>query len=83
MHFYSTGDSLYYHNGNRFSTPDQDQDETERNCAKNNGAAWWYKSCGHYVRLNGQHYDASSIKWYHFNNSYSGLKTSTMMIIPM
>uniref|UniRef100_A0A182J9C0 Fibrinogen C-terminal domain-containing protein n=1 Tax=Anopheles atroparvus TaxID=41427 RepID=A0A182J9C0_ANOAO len=37
------GDSLSYHNGNKFSTFDQDNDEDDSNsCAKTYIGAWWF-----------------------------------------
>ncbi|XP_061399117.1 fibrinogen-like protein A [Musca vetustissima] len=39
------GDGLGYHLGMPFSTYDQDNDESTRNCASYFRGAWWFKSC--------------------------------------
>lgn len=40
------GDSLSYHAGQKFSTPDVDNDEWKDGaCASEHGGAWWYKEC--------------------------------------
>ncbi|XP_022235945.1 techylectin-5B-like, partial [Limulus polyphemus] len=47
------GDSLKYHNGSRFSTEDQDNDENSKSCSTDHGdGGWWFKSCVHST-LNG------------------------------
>ncbi|CAG5126891.1 unnamed protein product [Candidula unifasciata] len=45
-------DSMSYHNGNKFSTFDRDNDPSDHNCAVNNHGAWWYNSC-YMANLNG------------------------------
>ena len=77
----TAGDSMAYHNGNRFSTEDNDNDNNSGNCATNNQAAWWYNSC-YYSNLNGL-YDGSGwrgIVWYHWKNRPEPLKFSEMKI---
>ncbi|KAF4118020.1 microfibril-associated glycoprotein 4-like [Onychostoma macrolepis] len=39
------GESLTYHNGQKFSTFDKDQDSYEHNCAKLHLGAFWYNIC--------------------------------------
>ncbi|XP_019853463.1 PREDICTED: fibrinogen-like protein A [Amphimedon queenslandica] len=41
----TAGDSLAYHNGSRFSTKDNDNDDLSSNCAQRTTGAWWYRSC--------------------------------------
>ena len=41
----SAGDSLSYHRDRPWSTPDQDNDESRRNCAERFHGAWWYSGC--------------------------------------
>ena len=46
------GDSLGVHDGQRFSTKDQDNDVWPSNCAQTFMGAWWFKNC-HASDLNG------------------------------
>ncbi|XP_020783807.2 microfibril-associated glycoprotein 4-like [Boleophthalmus pectinirostris] len=46
------GDSLSYHNNQKFTTFDNDQDNFEKNCAKLYLGAFWYDSC-HFSNPNG------------------------------
>ncbi|XP_073496421.1 uncharacterized protein [Phyllobates terribilis] len=48
----NAGDSFTIHNNSMFSTKDQDNDSSTRDCAKNNMGGWWYNSCC-YANLNG------------------------------
>ncbi len=47
-------DALYASNGMQFTTPDNDNDRWDGNCASmvTNMGGWWYADCGH-VTLNG------------------------------
>ncbi|XP_073697799.1 microfibril-associated glycoprotein 4-like [Garra rufa] len=46
------GDSLTYHNDQKFSTFDHDQDANKGNCARQNLGGFWYKIC-HFANPNG------------------------------
>ena len=78
-----------YSNGQKFSTPDKDQDEhLNKNCAKSYGGAWWHKAC-HLANLNafkyGRVHGASGINWYHFGNNKKKrvpMKRTSMKIRP-
>jgi len=64
-----TSDAMAYHNGQPFSTPDQDNKGT--NCPKRCEGSWWYNDCYH-ANLNGKH-STSLVRWYngkwlHFPN---------------
>ena len=51
----NAGDQLFYHNGQIFTTYDQDHDSSSgSNCAVQFRGAWWYKNC-FYVNLNGEY----------------------------
>lgn len=72
-------DSLAYHNGRPFSTPDKDNDEWVGNCAKRFKGAWWYGAC-HYSNLNGMNLNqnltetyANGIVWDSFRGYYHSL----------
>uniref|UniRef100_A0A8C2B8M6 Fibrinogen C-terminal domain-containing protein n=1 Tax=Cyprinus carpio TaxID=7962 RepID=A0A8C2B8M6_CYPCA len=45
MLFFSADDSLSFHNGQKFTTFDNDQDEDGKNCAKKHLGGFWYKDC--------------------------------------
>ncbi|CAG0924274.1 unnamed protein product, partial [Notodromas monacha] len=46
-------DSLGYHSGMRFSTPDVDNDASSTHCAHYYQGGWWYSHC-QYVNVNGR-----------------------------
>ena len=66
----TAGDSLAYHNGRRFTTRDNDNDNDHwgGNCAHQYTSAWWYNRC-YYSNLNGHYFNTSisnhqSINWH-------------------
>ncbi|XP_067930728.1 microfibril-associated glycoprotein 4-like [Watersipora subatra] len=64
-------DSLTFHDGQRFSTFDNDNDSKNTNCAVEYEGAWWYSSC-HRSNLNGRWIKGgnlpggSGITWYYW-----------------
>ena len=42
-------DRFTYHNGMKFSTPDNDNDKQGGNCADSYKNGWWYNSCYHII----------------------------------
>ncbi|XP_069102346.1 ficolin-2-like isoform X2 [Argopecten irradians] len=82
----ATYDGMDYHDGDQFSTYDNDNDVDEGNCAVSRNGAWWYKACSH-SNLNGPYVqdtgdDRLSLWWWEF---YSGqgrvpLMRSRMMV---
>ncbi|XP_049548277.1 fibrinogen C domain-containing protein 1-like [Anopheles darlingi] len=50
----TAGDSMANHKGMKFSTPDQDNDESTLHCAEKWESAWWYNGC-YYANLNGRY----------------------------
>ncbi|XP_068585293.1 microfibril-associated glycoprotein 4-like isoform X1 [Cebidichthys violaceus] len=83
------GDSLSYHNGQKFSTFDKDQDKDVKNCARRYLGAFWYKNC-HQANPNGVYrWGADStlyavgVSWYHWKGHDYSLKTISMKIRPV
>ncbi|XP_052430107.1 microfibril-associated glycoprotein 4-like [Carassius gibelio] len=81
------GDSLYYHNGMKFSTYDNDQDNSGSNCAMIYfGGGFWYNKCyytnptGHYLWENDGTLMDTGATWYYWKNSWDPLKSITMKI---
>ncbi|XP_050963987.1 microfibril-associated glycoprotein 4-like [Labeo rohita] len=81
------GDSLSYHNGQKFTTFDKDQDLSEKNCAKLYLGAFWYNYC-HYANLNGVYLWeedttllATGNVWYTWKNNYTVCMKSISMKI--
>ncbi|XP_048738822.2 fibrinogen-like protein A [Ostrea edulis] len=80
----TAGDSLEYHNGNMFTTHDEDNDGwSGGNCAVYYHGTWWYGYTA-YSNLNGQ-YAGSAVSvrkyplWYHWKSSIA-LKGTAMLI---
>ena len=79
----TAGDSLDYHNGRRFSTRDNDNDDwSGGNAAQLYTGAWWYYQ-GHHSNLNGHYFDTAtvntrSINWYNWKNAHTSLKFTEM-----
>ncbi|KAL6482459.1 hypothetical protein MHYP_G00105390 [Metynnis hypsauchen] len=83
------GDSLTYHNGQKFSTFDKDQDSSSSNCAKTYLGAFWYNTC-HGTNPNGIYLwgrdgtlFAIGDVWYTWKTFDYGLKSITMKIRPV
>ena len=86
----TAGDSLtYYHNGQRFSTPDRDNDVTGDHCAVDTHGPWWHRSCYHSL-LTGKYYTSGGprytaphgINWSSWNEWYYSLRVAEMKIRP-
>ena len=76
---------MKHHNGQKFSTKDNDNDYNEKNCATMFKGGWWYNNC-HYVNLNGLYLNGSysgrpnGMEWHTWNGyHYSFMKTKMMM----
>ena len=79
-------ESLLYHNGMKFSTKDQDNDQDNSgSCAKWYKGAWWYNHC-HRSNLNGKYLsgtfttNADGVSWYHWKGHHYSLKISEMKL---
>ena len=86
------GNSLTYQNGQRFSTPDRDNDVWPDHCAVDYHGPWWHRSCyrslltGMYYTSGGPRtsrpYGVNWISWtYVYSNHYS-LRVAEMKIRP-
>ncbi|XP_011189955.1 angiopoietin-related protein 1 [Zeugodacus cucurbitae] len=77
----NAGDSLLQHLGNKFSTYDRDNDNSENNCAKVYEGAWWFFSC-YKSHLNGVYNgDHFGVNWNELKKEES-LSFAQMMIRP-
>ena len=78
------GDSLDYHNGQKFTAKDNDNDNYSGNCAVIRFGAWWYKTCQH-SNLNGHYGDderAKGVNWqtwkgYEYSLNFTEMKVRT------
>ena len=84
------GDALSTHDGNKFSTPDNDVDSyVGINCAKLYRSGWWYRNC-HDSHLNGIYFNSGfhptslddGIIWSTWLGNMISLKTVVMAIRP-
>uniref|UniRef100_A0A8W8NWH1 Fibrinogen C-terminal domain-containing protein n=1 Tax=Magallana gigas TaxID=29159 RepID=A0A8W8NWH1_MAGGI len=86
----NAGDSIESHgttntNGYKFSTSDIDNDFAPASCTVARQGAWWHNICT-WANLNGRYGNGSCIVsgncnfWYSLTNSFSGVKTSFMMV---
>ena len=79
----NAGDALKVHNGQKFTTQDQDNDKLlGENCAVRYHGAWWYNDC-YTSNLNGRYYNkgiteiSDGIMWRSFTGfMYSAKKVS-------
>ncbi|KAI3352033.1 hypothetical protein L3Q82_020845 [Scortum barcoo] len=87
---YQVGESEWAsHQGIKFSTYDQDNDNYSGNCAQEDKGGWWFNKC-HSAHLNGLyypngHYSAltdDGIVWYTWRGWWYSLKTSIMKVRP-
>ena len=88
----NAGDSLFYHNGRQFSTPDRDNDSAPRtHCARVFRAGWWFHNC-HDSLLNGHWYAdglladldlPDGIIWETWAGDRESLKATMMAIRPV
>ncbi|VDI23327.1 Hypothetical predicted protein [Mytilus galloprovincialis] len=81
----SAGDSLKFHDDEKFSTYDRDNDKADSNCAVEFAGGWWYYSCYH-ANLNGKYRagkydgDCNGNTWNAWLGCNYALKSSIMMI---
>ncbi|XP_067454690.1 fibrinogen-like protein 1 [Thunnus thynnus] len=78
------------HQGIKFSTYDQDNDNYMGNCAQEDKGGWWFNKC-HAAHLNGLYYPNGhyngltddGIVWYTWRGWWYSLKTSIMKLRPI
>ncbi|XP_045175873.2 fibrinogen C domain-containing protein 1-A-like [Mercenaria mercenaria] len=77
----NAGDSLSYHNSQKFSTKDKDNDKSTGNCAVIHMGGWWYNACDQ-VNLNGKYgaTDETGPEWTLFRPKDDPLKVTEMKI---
>jgi len=81
------GDSLRIHEGQQFSTRDQDNDAWPNACATSFRGAWWYINChdsnlnGAYLRATADSY-ADGVVWETWRGDYYSLRFTEMKIRP-
>ncbi|KAM3867223.1 fibrinogen-like protein 1 [Diretmus argenteus] len=77
------------HQGVKFSTYDQDNDNYNGNCALEDKGGWWFNKC-HSAHLNGRYYPSGhysavtddGVVWYTWRGWWYSLKTSVMKLRP-
>jgi ficolin len=79
------GDSLEYHRGKQFTTPDQDNDDwLDGSCSDEYRGGWWYGSC-FAANLNGEYNgtDGQAIRWTSWDDTDYSLRFTEMKIRPV
>lgn len=76
----TAGDSFSFHNDEKFSTRDQDNDKHNGQCSVSHPGGWWFRSC-FLSFLNGRYARPYGMVWHSWKKSYSyPLKHSAMKI---
>ncbi|KAL7631285.1 UNVERIFIED_CONTAM: hypothetical protein RMT77_018419 [Armadillidium vulgare] len=83
----NAGDGLKPHSGMKFTSQDQDNDISSKNCAETSKGAWWYSAC-HSSNLNGLPHRANhtsyadGINWKPLRGHHYALKNTKLNIRP-
>ena len=81
------GESLFWNNGQQFSTKDRNNNERSGgNCAVEYHGAWWNDDCGD-SDLNGKYRnvgpgDGNGLSWWHCKRNDYSMKRASMKIRP-
>ena len=70
------GDALAFHNGYKFTTKDNDNDNSGSICAVEYFGAWWYNNC-HHSNLNGHYGDTElgkDVRWLSYRMRFTEMK---------
>jgi hypothetical protein len=85
---FSSGHTFYNgSSGVKFSTHDQDNDESNASCAKMYKGGWWYHAC-HESNLNGVYYGgnhtsyADGMDWYYWTGFHHSMSKTLMVVKP-
>ena len=80
-----SGNSLKYHDGQMFTTFDNDNDQATNNCADQYSGGWWFLSCKH-AHLNGRYLLTNptgfddDVQWKDWRGDKYSLKSTEMKI---
>lgn len=85
----TAGNSMTFHNNQKFSTFDKDQDiHKNQHCAQSHKGGWWFKNCLS-ANLNGKYYESESshnvddgINWTAWLGPSNSLKSTLIAIRP-
>ncbi|ELT95151.1 hypothetical protein CAPTEDRAFT_134428 [Capitella teleta] len=86
----NAGDSMTYHNGQKFSAKDKDYDSWGNvDCARKHRGAWWYNTCQQ-ANLNGLYFNEENytdsprgIEWHAWKGNRESLQFTEMLIRPL
>lgn len=75
------------HDNMKFTTKDQDNDNSKENCAHSYKGGWWYNAC-HHSNLNGLYHKgkhesfADGINWHSWKHYNESLESTEIKIRP-
>lgn len=83
----TAGNALGDHDGELFSTPDEDNDSSIQHCADLFNSGWWFKSCfdsnlNGFYHFTGEHTTQDGIIWDTFLPRTKSMQTTVMAIRP-
>lgn len=75
--FHTSSSGIHKENGMKFSTKDNDNDNTTVNCAESYSSGWWHSNC---YNCNLNVYNDLYVPLWRYDLGGNSLKTSIMMI---